>query len=252
MCFYGDHLSSQAWETLDLAIVDPDNFSLPTGSGPIRLAYVSAGEADERRAYWSSVSSKPFLVEPNPDWPGAHRVDMRDPEWRGLLVKTVAPAALGRGYQGVMLDTLDVAEYLESSAPARFAGSLDAAAALVRELRAAAPSAIILVNNALPLLDKISDDIDGVVVEDVYSRCLPAEPCRPTPPAETRAKEEILRRFARRTGKPVFVLLYAHLGERGARWVQKAARRSKASGFLPYLADPSLERLGVPDPGGGR
>jgi len=247
-CFYGANLSTRTWTSLDLAVVDPDSFVLPASSGPVRVAYVSAGEADERRSFWARAKGKPWLIEPNPDWPGAHRVDVRAAEWRKLLLGTVVPGALAKGYQGVMLDTLDTAEHFESSAPARFGGSLDAAAGLVLELRAARPDAVILVNNAVPLLPRIGPAIDGVLVEDLYTDCLPRETCRPSAPAVRDAKEAALTAFAKATGRPVFVLVYARLSQRGDRWVRRAVARARAKGFHPYLADPSLERLGAVAP----
>ncbi|MBI3298169.1 MAG: endo alpha-1,4 polygalactosaminidase [Elusimicrobia bacterium] len=247
-CFYGAQLSSEAWHSLDLVIVDPDNYTGPLSSGPLRLAYVSAGEADERRLSWDRVAGKPYVIEPNPEWPSAHRVDLRDPAWRAEVGLAVS-SAMAKGYDGVFLDTMDVAEYLESSAPARFIGSVDAAAGLLIELRAKHPSALILLNNGLALLEKGGGAIDGVMVEDLYTRCMPGTtPCGPSPKSESRAKEERLLRFSKRTRKPVFVFLYSRLGERSARWVRRAVARGKKLGFFSYLSSPTLDRLGLVDP----
>lgn len=251
-CFYGASLSSQTWSSLDLLILDPDNYKAPLATGPVRIAYVSAGEADERRVSWERIAGKPYLVEPNPDWHGDHRVDVRDPAWRAEVELAVS-SALAKGYHGVMLDTLDVAEYLESSAPARYAGNVAAAADLVLGLRAKHPSAVILLNNGLALLDRAGPAIDGLMVEDLYTHCMPGTtPCGPSPEAESRTKEEVLRRFAKATGKPVFVFLYSRLSERRSRWVGKAVKLSLSNGFHPYLSSPTLDRLGIVEPGAGR
>lgn len=248
-CMYGKNLSQAAWGSLELAVVDPDGFQAPAASGPVRLAYLSVGEADERRAFWTSVATRAFVVEPNPEWPKAHRVDVRSPEWQALLLDRVVPEALAKGYQGFMLDTVDVAEYFESSSPARFAGSVEAAAGLIRKLRARHPTAAILVNNGFAVIDLVADEIDGVVVEDLYTRCLPGdEECRPTERLDDEEKEKRLKSWMGKTGKPVFPILYAHLKQRRARWVRAAARRARELGMRPYLAGPSLERLGVIDP----
>lgn len=249
-CFYGENISAEAWNGLELAVVDPDGFVRPSTAGPAALAYVSAGEADSRRWTWPLAKGKDFLVEPNPVWKGAHRVDMRSPEWRELVLETTVSSALAKGYAGVMLDTLDVAEYLESSAPVRFAGMKDAAARLVLDLRLRRPEALILVNNGLALLDAVSGAVDGLVVEDLYTRCHPEPgPCGPTPEEVTRAKEAVLKSFVAKTGKPVYVLLYSRLKDRDARWVRAAVKRARAAGFRPYLASPSLNRLGLVAPG---
>ncbi|MDE2293078.1 MAG: endo alpha-1,4 polygalactosaminidase [Elusimicrobia bacterium] len=248
-CFYGADLSSASWRSLDLAVVDPDNYRGPLATGPVRLAYVSAGEADDRRAWWPRVQGKPFLVEPDPDWPGAMRADVRDPAWRALVEEQVS-SALARGYDGVMLDTLDVAEYLESSAPVRFAGSIDAAASLVADLRLRHPDAVLVVNNALAPLSRpaAAAAVDGVVAEDVFTRCPPGDkPCAPTPEPDSGLKARALSALRAR-GTPVFVLLYSRFDQRRARWVQKAAARCRRLGFFPYLAAPDLGRLGLVDP----
>lgn len=246
-CFYGRTLSSAAWGSLDMAVLDPDAFSLERATGPLRLAYVSAGEADERREYWARAAGKPYLVEPNPDWPGAHRVDPRAPEWRELVDAQVS-SALAKGFDGVMFDTLDVAEHLESSAPARFAGAVAAAGDLVLEIRRRHPGALLVMNNGLALLDKAAGALDGLVVEDLYTDCMPGErPCGPSDAKTTAAKEPVLERF-RAGGKPVFVLLYSRFSQRRAKWVRRAAARSRTMGFYPYLTGPALDRLGVVDP----
>lgn len=247
-CFYGANLSSAAARSLDLLVADPDNLQGTPPPGPWRVAYISAGEADERRWFWPQTQGRDYLVEPNPDWAGAKRVDIRAQDWRSLLISSVVPAALAQGWQGVMLDTLDTAEYFESSAPTRFGGSMAAAASFILELRTAHPGMLILVNNALPILFRVAFAIDGVLAEDLYTRCLPNKPCTRSPAEEAGPREEFLRKFTTRTGKPVFAIIYAHPGERKSRLVRDSVRRARRAGFIPYVAGPSLERLGTADP----
>lgn len=251
-CFYGATLSAEAWRSLDLVVVDPENYKGPLSTGPLRIAYVSAGEADERRVSWERIAGKPFLIEPNPDWPSAHRVDIRAPAWQAEVELAVS-SALAKGYDGVMLDTLDTAEYFESSAPARFGGSVAAAGDLLESLRSNHPSALILVNNGLALIDRAAKSIDGVMVEDLYTNCMPGTtPCGPPPAMESLEKEAHLLRFTRASGKTVFVFLYSRLAERPSQWVRKAVKRSMSNGFRPYLSSPTLDRLGIIDPGATR
>ncbi len=251
MCYYGPSVSTRTWRSLSLAVLDPDAFSDASAAGPFKLAYVSAGEANDYRSYWKDISSAPYIVEANSDWRGDHRIDIRAGAWRSILKGKVIPEARAKGYQGVMLDTLDVAEYLESSSPARFAGSVRAAGDFILDLRANDDGMLILINNALPLLERVGDAVDGVVVEDLYTRCQP-EPgsCGPTPEDVAVEKERLLKRFHAKTGNPVFVVLYSRIKQQNDRWVRKAVRRSVANGFLPYLATPALDRVGIIAPGG--
>jgi len=249
ICHYGPRVSEASWASLDMAIVDPDCFERPASTGPVALAYVSVGEADERRSFWKSVEGKPFVVEVNPEWAGAHRVDLRAKAWRELLLEKVVPDALAKGYDGVMLDTIDVAAYLESSAPARFAGSVDAAVSFVLELRTRFPKTVIVINNGLPLLERVGDAVDGVLVEDLYTHCSPdAKHCAKTPAKIRRSKENALDAFRKRTGKPVFNLVYSGLSDRTGRRVKRAVKRSRRKGYAVYLTAPALDRLGEVDP----
>ena len=256
--FYGHILSRKAWDSLDLAVVDPDGFVVPKSSGSasdlnsirrISAAYVSVGEADDRRPFWGDIQDEKYIIEPNPDWPSAHRVDIRDLKWRKLIVDKVVSNALAQGYDGVMLDTIDTAQYFESSAPARFAGSMAAAVSLVKELRTRYPSMVLLVNNGLPLLDEIGEAIDGVMVEDLYTFCLPqSAECVKTKKQIMREKEEVLLAFKEKTKKPVFVFIYIELLKRDGRLARWAVKRARKLGFVPYLSGASLELLGDVDP----
>ena len=82
--------------------------------GTVRLGYLSVGEADRNRREADGVRGQGFLVEPNPDWPDNVRVDIRDPRWQELLLEREVPRLLARGFDGLMLDTIDTAPYLEA------------------------------------------------------------------------------------------------------------------------------------------
>lgn len=248
-CFYGRILSSAAWNSLDLAILEPEAFTLPPSTGPVPLAYLSVGEANDSRGFWKDIAGKPWIVEANPEWPGAHRVDMRSEEWRRLIFDTMIPPMLAKGYKGVMLDTLDVAGYFESSAPARFPGSRAAAVDLILEMRLRHPDLIILPNNGLDILPRVEGAVDGVVVEDLYTHCPSGDgPCTATPASRRDEKEKVLIEFRRRTGKPVFVFIYSRLSERHDPFVTRAVKRALSHGFFPYISSIHLDRLGVVAP----
>ena len=59
-------------------------------------------------------AAPPFLVEPDPDWPENVRVDLRDRRWQEILLDEEIPRLLGQGFDGLMLDTIDTAPYLEA------------------------------------------------------------------------------------------------------------------------------------------
>lgn len=78
--------------------------------GKIVLAYLSVGEAEEYRFYWSAswASAPPdFLGPPNPEWPGAHKVRYWDPAWRRDVLAPYLDRITAAGFDGAYLDIVD-------------------------------------------------------------------------------------------------------------------------------------------------
>src|SRR3989338_3729829 len=209
--YYGEAVSARTLMDVDLAVLEPDAVS-PNRFKDLKtlfFGYLSVGEVNTSRNVWPEIMGEDFVVEENPDWPGAWRVDIRSPRWRQLLLAKVIPKIFEKGYQGLFLDTVDTAAYLEEKDPKNFAGSKEAMVRFIQTIREKYPDALILPNNALELLDDYGDVLYGVTVEDLYTRCDPLRRvCAPTPLEETRFKESKLNAFKSRFKKPVFNILY--------------------------------------------
>jgi polysaccharide biosynthesis protein PelA len=273
--YYGSAISAEQVRGLDLAILEPDHIipvdlpfvakdhpifaardglattrpELGRRQGPIFVAYLSVGEIHESRYYWQEHRSASWVVEENPDWPGAHRVDIRSEEWQILLLDDIIPSLLAKGYEGLFLDTVDSAIYLEETYPERFPGSKLAMVKFIRALRDRYPHLIILPNNGFTLLDRYATVIDGIVVEDLYTRydfaAVARDPKAPpyikTPKADTAYKERLLAPVK----KPVFNILYAE--SRAHPVARYGIAQSQKKGFHWYLATIDLKTIGQTD-----
>ena len=146
------------------------------------------------------------------------------------------------GFDGLMLDTIDTAPYLENKDPARFAGSRQALRDWLRALRARFPRAVVVANGSEALVDA-APFVDGFVVEGmfaIYDFGRQASTARrPTPNGLEAGRD---RARARRRAAPVFSIEYADIGDITlARW---AAERS-AHGFRPYVASERSQRVAM-------
>jgi uncharacterized protein (TIGR01370 family) len=202
-------------------------------SATIRLAYLSIGEADPRRPYWPAVRGQPFLIEPNPDWPDNIRVDVRDARWQEILLRDEVPRLMKLGFDGLMLDTIDTAPYLENKDPARFAGSRQALRDWLRRLRESFPRAVVIANGGAALVDA-APFVDGYVIEGVFSIYDQGRRVyRATTDAERTWKLGAIARARDVARKPVFSIEYADVGDVAlSRW---AFQESVRHGFRPYV-----------------
>lgn len=199
----------------------------------IRLAYVSVGEADPRRPYWPEVRDQPFLVEPNPEWPDNVRVDVRSSRWQELLMCEEVARLMQRGFDGLMLDTIDAVPYLETKDPARYAGSRQALRDWLARLRAAFPRAVLVANGSEALVDA-APYVDAFVVEGVFSTYdVRQRTYRRTTDAERDWKLGAIARARSVAPRPVFSIEYADVGD--VELSQWASQESLRHGFRPYV-----------------
>jgi len=217
--------------------------------GPPRavLAYVSVGEAEDYRYYWKSAArggAASFLDRPNPRWPGNVRVRFWDPAWRSVLFggrDSWIDRILDAGFDGVFLDTVDVAEAFadegDPRAPSRMA---DLVTALARHARQRDPGFLVVASNAFALLDRpgVAEALSGVVGEGDL-------PLADTPAARAAAEARLVHlRHAADLGAQVLLIEYP----RSPAARQRFSSLCSSEGFLCYAGVEALDRPGTPVP----
>jgi TolB protein len=127
-------------ERFDVTAIEP--YSLPNRdfvgelkkAGAQVLAYVSIGEADNERRYWTdwkpgertpdnpsiprtTVTAKdPMFIGPDPGWEGSYFVDASNRTWQDIILNQEIPYILwlgGGSFDGLMLDLVDVVDEYE-------------------------------------------------------------------------------------------------------------------------------------------
>lgn len=89
------------------------------GGSRLVIAYMSIGEAEEYRYYWSSEWEKnppSWLFAQNPDWEGNFKVAYWDASWQEIICgegDSYLKKIMNAGFDGVYLDIIDAFEYFE-------------------------------------------------------------------------------------------------------------------------------------------
>ncbi len=90
-----------------------ENIKLLRDSGKKAVSYISIGEAEDYRFYWSeSWSSNPpaWLGPVNPDWPGNYKVRFWYPEWEAIIFSYI-DRIVSQGFDGIYMDIIDAYYY---------------------------------------------------------------------------------------------------------------------------------------------
>lgn len=248
--FYGPQASREALQGPDLLVLEPDHPWSPASfrrPGQRILAYLSLGEVHKTRSYYPALEKARALAGPNPDWPGAVRLDPRSEAWRKLVLGAIAPALMTKGYDGFFLDTLDVGAYLERER--QYPGATVAMARLVSDLHAKFPQAVIVANGGLDLLPHAADALSGVAVESVFTDYdFASKQYRMRAADGARERAQWLSSTVTPYGLPLLVLEYVAPDATGSR--TGVAGEVKAAGFVPFVSDIGLEHLEPADESG--
>jgi cysteinyl-tRNA synthetase, unknown class len=236
----------------------------PDGSKRIVLSYLSIGEAESYRFYWSKIWGWfPTFLSPilpnwvlpswrsklNRDWGGNYAVRYWEAGWQNIIVGQggYLDKILKAGFDGVWLDKVDSS--LEDVAAGNPRAKADMYA-LVKKIadrgRAAKPGFLVVPQNGDELLDD-SDYramIDGIGKESLlYGE---ETEKKPNPSAMVAARLERLKKVVAE-GKTVLAVEYLD----DPTDIAKARADLTASCFVPHFAERSLEALRVgdlPDP----
>jgi uncharacterized protein (TIGR01370 family) len=203
------------------------------------LGYLSLGEVARSRPYYDEVRQEGILLAENPQWPGSFGVDIRDPRWRHRVITQLVPGILAQGFRGVFLDTLDRALAQESANP----GMTAAAVEMVKELRQAFPSAILMVNRAYGILPEVAGVIDIELGESTFTTYDFANKTSHFGPSDVYKEQVRVLKQAESTNPKLRVFTLDYWDPNDLKGIQKIYKVQRANGFVPYVATIGLDRI---------
>jgi uncharacterized protein (TIGR01370 family) len=232
------------WDDHDMAILDPDHHPdlREVPDRILLIAYVSVGQADPERDYWPQIEGRSWLISNEDSQDKKYLIDVRNVEWRSLLLETVIPRIVDEGFDGLFLDTLDAPIYLEDSFPKKYAGSKKALVELVREIRRRYPDLYLISNNAYELLPEMAPSLNAALAESVFSRkSQDGKGFEDTEAKKSGRKIRALKRGAIKKGLAVFNIEYSPPED--ADRARRHRESSRRQGFKTYIAGANMDRV---------
>lgn len=246
---YGPTGDERALSAYDIVVLDPGfrgSIASVAGRGARVCAYLSLAEIRTTDPLYKDLSPD-VLLGANSAWPDTLRVDVRNAEWRELVLDRALPRIVELGFSGIFMDTLDTPSYLEETQPDGNKGMREAGIDLVLTIRNRYPHLFLMLNRGYSSLPQLIMSIDCLVMESLLTaRNQQSGRWQWIPVAEVVQQISALAPLVqRRPEMPLLSLDYWDMADDPT--VGEIYRRERALNHSPYVADRLLDRL-FPEP----
>lgn len=248
--FYGEKAPFAQLRTYSLLVFDADHHpsvEIFEDKKALVLGYLSMGEVEEMRSHFSSVRSEGLLLDANPNWKESYFVDVRDPRFAQRVIEELIPQVLFQRFDGIFIDTLDNAEYLEDLDPVKYQGMRLAAIRLVQAIRLNYPQIKIMLNRGFALLPELANYVDMLLGESIYTTYdFEKKKYVRAPQAEYEMSVKIMHEAKVRNPK---LKLYSldYWDPEDVKTIREIYRVQRAQGLNPYVATIGLDKI-IPEP----
>lgn len=247
---YGPATAPKLAQNYGLLVLEPDH---PRLLAPLRrssaklLGYISLGEVERSRPFAPRLQAAGALRETNENWRDARLIDLRNDAWKSLVLNELIPGILTKDFDGIFLDTLDNAEFMERNDPKGSAGMVAAAVDLVGAIRARFPLITIMMNRGYALLPATAPKLNLLLGEAMASRWdFQRKVYEFTPTSDWQWQADRLR-AAKAANADLTLTTLDYWDPADPTTVASLYARERAAGFFPYVATLALDRL-IPEP----
>ncbi|MBP6018113.1 MAG: endo alpha-1,4 polygalactosaminidase [Burkholderiaceae bacterium] len=240
--YYGEIPELEQLSKFDFAVLEPASGFVPPGPADYKtrwIAYVSVGEVESSRAYYSSIP-KSWIVGENVEW-RSDIIDQSAPGWPSFFVKHVISPLWKQGYSGFFLDTLDSYQLVfksEKKQQKNRQGLINVIRAINRHF----PDATIILNRGFELLPAVHNQVSGVAFESLFKGWSELTGKYIDVPSKDRAwlmdQVEIVKE---KYNLPVIAIDYCPPTD--TKCSLDTIQRIRALGLVPYVGDGHLQRI---------
>ncbi len=243
--WYGPTPPVDLLSQFDRIIVEADNLdekelaALKQHGGKV-LAYLSVGEWNPQRASQPAVDTAWMLGE-NDHW-NSRIMDLTAAGWRQFL-RNRATELKRKGFEGLFLDTLD-SHMLPAMPPERRKAQQEGLVDIIAQIKADHPDSLLVANRGFEVMEGIAPHLTAVAAESLYQGWNNAEQqYRPVPADDRLWLTQTLKNIQARHHLEILILDYLPPQQREK--ARETARKIEAEGFVPWIANPSFDYMGI-------
>ncbi len=224
----------------------PDEITKFKKNNNLVIAYLSIGEAEDYRYYWSTLNIEELKID-NSEWEHNIRIKFWEKEWQAVMLEgnnSYIDRIINTGFDGVYLDRVDIFEYFKNKRERK--NRAKQMAAFIGKIYAKGisrnPNFKIYVQNGTSIINELSKPneeyfqyIEGFGIEDLFH---PGDLKNNNPfNPDKYAMEEILE-IKNRYNKLFYSIDYIWGNEADYNRYMNAA---KNAGIIPLIAERELD-----------
>lgn len=248
--YYADKAPAKRFKAYDLLVLDPNypNIQALNEDGKTVLGYLSVGEVPKHSPHFKTMNDKGLLLSENKNWKGSYFVDIRAREWQKILIEESIPSLLGKGFDGIFLDTVDSPLDAERRNGKAYSGMSDAAIKFVKAVRLHYPNIKIMMNRAYSILPEIASHIDMELGESVFTDYhFDKKVYGKVEPSLYKQQVKRLQE-AKKINPSLAVYTLDYADPLDSAFIREIYSVQRANGFTPYVATIGLEEI-IDEPG---
>lgn len=215
--------------------------------GKLVFGYINLGEVEDYTPWYKALQGTDLLQEENKDWPGSFMVDFRNPIWAKKVIEEIIPFVLYKGFNGLFLDTLDNAAFLEYKDPEKYAGMKEAAVRLVKAIRLNYPEVKLMVNRGLDIAQDIAPYIDFLLGEVIFTDYNFETGVYSWNSDEVQRAGIDIMHAAKAKNPKLHLVSLDYWNPKDRRTLIKIYQKAREAGFAPYVSTIELNEI-VPEP----
>ncbi len=243
--FYGAKPPVNALSQFDRLVLEsenikPEELQLLKQHGSATYAYLSIGEVSPQRS-WANLINPEWTTGVNTSW-NSMVMDLTNVDWQRFVLQRVG-ALVQQGYDGLFLDTMDSYQISATDAASR-STQQTALANLLYRIKRQHPSIRLISNRGFEVMDKIGPYLESVAAESLFSRWNnEIKSYEPVPAQDNQWLTGKLAEAKRQHNIDVIAIDYVAPADRSA--ARDVANKISALGFTPWVANPSLDYVGI-------
>jgi len=248
--YYDKQLPAKNFEDYDLVVFDriyyPDLTELKGKT--VVLSYISLGEVHGDTDEHALLDQQKSLLGPRSKW-NSYTVDITSRTWAKIIDAQVEDA-MEKGFDGIMLDTLDSALHMaDMQSPEKGERAQEAAIKLIKDLHKHYPAMKIMLNRGFDILPRVATAIDYALGESMLSDTDISSGQSSLFPPNTYQSTASRMSQARALAPTLKLYTLDYWNPEDVEGMKKLYAIHRQRGFIPYITTPDLRRH-TPEPAG--